>query len=167
MVVSDPGASPAHARAAVEAVWRIEAPRLIGALARPTGDLGLAEELASDAFAAALEQWPTQGVPQRPGAWLLTTGRRRGIDVLRRARPLRPNGRYPIRRTWTRHRILRAGWLGCLQDGQQGAPALARRGHLSWSMRTRRRSSTRLTKSSSSAVALETMRLSSDGTSWM
>lgn len=84
MVVSDPGASPAHARAAVEAVWRIEAPRLIGALARLTGDLGLAEEVASEAFAAALEQWPTQGVPQRPGAWLLTTGRRRGIDVLRR-----------------------------------------------------------------------------------
>lgn len=69
---------------AVEAVWRIESARLIAGLARLTGDVGLAEDLAQDAFLAALEQWPTQGIPERPGAWLMTAARRRGIDQLRR-----------------------------------------------------------------------------------
>ena len=69
---------------AVEAVWRIESARLIAGLARLTGDVGLAEDLAQDAFVAALEQWPVEGIPDRPGAWLRTAARRRGIDQLRR-----------------------------------------------------------------------------------
>jgi RNA polymerase sigma factor (sigma-70 family) len=71
------------ARRAVEAVWRIEAPRLVGALSRLVRDVGLAEDLAQDALVAALEQW-TDGVPDNPGAWLMTTARRRAIDVFRR-----------------------------------------------------------------------------------
>lgn len=73
-----------EAHRAVEAVWRIESARLIAGLARLTGDVGLAEDLAQDAFLAALEQWPRDGVPDRPGAWLMTAARRRGIDQLRR-----------------------------------------------------------------------------------
>jgi RNA polymerase sigma factor (sigma-70 family) len=68
----------------IDAVWRIEAPRLIAALARLVRDVGLAEELAQDALLAALEQWPRSGVPDNPGAWLVTTAKRRGIDRLRR-----------------------------------------------------------------------------------
>jgi RNA polymerase sigma factor (sigma-70 family) len=72
------------ARRAVEAVWRIESSRLIAALARLTGDLGLAEELAQDALVAALEQWPRTGAPPNPGGWLMTTARNRAIDAHRR-----------------------------------------------------------------------------------
>jgi len=69
----------------VEAVWRIESPRLIAGLARMArGDVGLAEELAQDALVAALEQWPDSGVPRNPGAWLMTTAKRRAIDQFRR-----------------------------------------------------------------------------------
>src|SRR6476646_10934944 len=68
----------------ISAVWRIESPRLVAALARITRDVGLAEDLAQDALVAALEQWPATGVPDRPGAWLMTTARRRAIDQLRR-----------------------------------------------------------------------------------
>jgi len=70
---------------AVEAVWRIESARLIAALARVTGDVGLAEDLAQDALVAALEQWPSDGVPGNPGAWLTAVARRRYIDGVRRA----------------------------------------------------------------------------------
>ena len=72
----------AHRR--IEAVWRIEAPRLIAGLARMLRDFGLAEEVAQDALVAALETWPINGVPERPGAWLMTTAKRRAIDQLRR-----------------------------------------------------------------------------------
>ena len=68
----------------IDAVWRIESSRLIAGLARMVGDVGLAEDLAQDALLAALEQWPDSGVPDNPGAWLMTTARRRGIDTLRR-----------------------------------------------------------------------------------
>ncbi|HEU5429233.1 MAG TPA: RNA polymerase sigma factor [Actinocrinis sp.] len=71
-------------RRAVEAVWRIEAPRLIAGLARVVGDIGLAEDLAQDALVAALEQWPDEGVPRNPGAWLMTVGKRRAVDLIRR-----------------------------------------------------------------------------------
>ncbi|HXR70553.1 RNA polymerase sigma factor [Actinocrinis sp.] len=71
-------------RRAVEAVWRIEAPRLIAGLARVLGDIGLAEDLAQDALVAALEQWPDEGVPRNPGAWLMTVGKRRAVDLIRR-----------------------------------------------------------------------------------
>ena len=68
----------------IDAVWRIESARVIAGLARLVGDVGLAEDLAQDALLAALEQWPESGVPDNPGAWLMTTGRRRAIDMLRR-----------------------------------------------------------------------------------
>src|SRR5918912_502407 len=71
-------------RRAVEAVWRIEAARLIAGLARMVRDVGLAEELAQDALVAALEQWPAEGVPRNPGAWLMAVGKRRAVDLLRR-----------------------------------------------------------------------------------
>ena len=72
------------ATTAVEAVWRIEAGRLIAALTRLMGDLGAAEDLAQDALVAALSQWPVEGVPDNPGAWLMAVARRRGIDTIRR-----------------------------------------------------------------------------------
>jgi RNA polymerase sigma-70 factor, ECF subfamily len=69
----------------VEAVWRIESPRLIARLARLVRDVGLAEDLAQEALVAALEQWPESGVPDNPGAWLTATARHQAIDRLRRA----------------------------------------------------------------------------------
>jgi RNA polymerase sigma factor (sigma-70 family) len=80
-----PAASAADAaRRTAEAVWRIESARLIAGLARVTGDVGLAEDLAQDALVAALEQWPATGVPDNPGAWLTAVARRRYIDGVRR-----------------------------------------------------------------------------------
>jgi RNA polymerase sigma-70 factor, ECF subfamily len=69
---------------AIDAVWRIESPRLIAGLARIVRDVGLAEDLAHDALVAALEQWPESGVPRNPGAWLMATAKHRAIDHLRR-----------------------------------------------------------------------------------
>ncbi len=74
--------------AAVEAVIRMESARLIAGLARYTGDVGLAEELAQDAVVAALEQWPESGVPRNSGAWLMTVAKRRAVDMFRRNREL-------------------------------------------------------------------------------
>lgn len=74
--------------ASIEAVWRIESAKLIAALARVVRDIGVAEDLAQDALVAALEQWPEEGIPQNPGAWLMTAAKRRAIDRLRRARLL-------------------------------------------------------------------------------
>ena len=74
----------AAARRAVDAVWRIESARIIAGLARLVRDVGLAEELAQDALVAALEQWPAEGIPARPGAWLMLTARHRAIDRIRR-----------------------------------------------------------------------------------
>ncbi|GAA0704776.1 RNA polymerase sigma factor [Dyella marensis] len=68
----------------IDAVWRIESAKLIAGLARMVRDVGLAEELAQDALVAALEQWPNSGVPDNPGAWLMTTAKHRAIDRLRR-----------------------------------------------------------------------------------
>ncbi len=68
----------------MDAVWRIESPRLIAGLARIVRDVGLAEDLAQDALVAALEQWPESGVPDNPGAWLMATAKHRGIDHFRR-----------------------------------------------------------------------------------
>lgn len=72
------------ARAAVEAVWRIESARIVATLARYTGDFALAEDLAQEALAQALVTWSREGVPPNPAAWLLTVGRRRAIDAFRR-----------------------------------------------------------------------------------
>jgi RNA polymerase sigma factor (sigma-70 family) len=75
-------ASDAHR--AIDAVWRIESPRLIAGLTRIVRDVGLAEDLAQDALVAALERWPESGVPDNPGAWLMATAKNRAIDRLRR-----------------------------------------------------------------------------------
>lgn len=69
---------------AIDAVWRIESPRLIAGLARIVRDVGPAEDLAQDALVAALEQWPESGVPRNPGAWLMAIAKRRAIDLMRR-----------------------------------------------------------------------------------
>src|SRR3954468_21514297 len=72
----------------VLAVWRIEQPRLITGLARMLRDVPLAEELTQDTLVAALETWPASGVPERPGAWLMATAKRRALDHLRRRQML-------------------------------------------------------------------------------
>ncbi|HLI97311.1 MAG TPA: RNA polymerase sigma factor [Candidatus Baltobacteraceae bacterium] len=72
----------------LDAIWRIESPKLIAGLTRMLRDVGRAEELAQDAFVAALTQWPQEGIPRNPGAWLMTTAKRRAIDVIRREKTL-------------------------------------------------------------------------------
>ena len=76
--------TPPPARRVIDAVWRIESPRLIAGLARMVRDVGLAEDLAQDALVAALEQWPQSGVPDNPGAWLMAVGKRRAVDHFRK-----------------------------------------------------------------------------------
>lgn len=87
-VAAAPQRADQASRAAVEAVWRIEAARLIASLARLTGDLAGAEDLAQDALIAALEQWPAHGIPPNPGGWLMTTAKNRLIDQIRRHRTM-------------------------------------------------------------------------------
>lgn len=86
-----------EAAEAVETIFRIESPRIIAGVSRIVRDVGIAEELAQDALVAALEQWPRDGVPDNPGAWLTTTAKRRAIDLVRRreqyARKLEEVGR--------------------------------------------------------------------------
>ena len=72
----------------VEAVWRIESARLIAGLTRIVGDVAQAEDLAQDALEAALRQWPSEGVPDKPGAWLMSTAKHRAIDQVRRRQTL-------------------------------------------------------------------------------
>jgi predicted RNA polymerase sigma factor len=74
----------AAARRTTEAVWRLESARIIAGLAGLVRDVGLAEELAQDALVAALEQWPADGIPANPGAWLMLTAKHRAIDQIRR-----------------------------------------------------------------------------------
>ena len=81
-------------RRAVEAVWRIESARIVGTLARSTGDFSLAEDLAQEALAEALVSWPREGVPRNPAGWLLTVARRRAIDAYRRRAAL--DERYAV-----------------------------------------------------------------------
>src|SRR5678816_4889059 len=73
--------APTHR--AIEAVWRIESAKVVAGVARLVRDVGLAEELAQDALVAALEHWPAEGVPDNPGAWLMTTAKHRALDRLR------------------------------------------------------------------------------------
>jgi RNA polymerase sigma-70 factor, ECF subfamily len=75
-------------RRTIDAVWRIEAPRLIAGLTRMVRDVGLAEDLAQDALVVALERWPQSGVPDNPGAWLMATAKHRAIDLFRRGETL-------------------------------------------------------------------------------
>ncbi|MGO4547391.1 RNA polymerase sigma factor [Paenibacillus sp. 2TAB23] len=70
----------------IDAIWRIESAKLIAGLARIVRDVGLAEDLAQDALIIALEKWPEAGIPDNPGAWLMTTAKRRAIDLIRRSR---------------------------------------------------------------------------------
>jgi len=74
---------------AIEAVWRVERAKLIAGLTRIVRDVGVAEELAQDALVAALKDWPASGIPQRPAAWLMATGKRLAINLLRRNKRLR------------------------------------------------------------------------------
>ena len=85
MTASDPSHDT---RRAIEAVWRIESARLIAGLARMTRDVGQAEELAQDALVTAMQTWPRTGIPDKPGAWLMATAKRRAIDGFRRDRLL-------------------------------------------------------------------------------
>ncbi|MEZ0230679.1 MAG: RNA polymerase sigma factor, partial [Planctomycetota bacterium] len=78
--------APETTRSTIEAVFRIESPQLIARLARVVKDVGTAEELAQDAFVAALEQWPESGVPEKPGAWLMATAKHHAIDRIRRGK---------------------------------------------------------------------------------
>ena len=76
--------STSDAHRAIEAVWRIEAARLIAGLTRIVRDVGMAEELAQDALVVALEKWPESGIPDNPGAWLMATAKHRALDHFRR-----------------------------------------------------------------------------------
>ena len=73
---------------AIETVFRIEFPRVVAALAAYVGDIGLAEDLAQDALVDALRQWPREGTPRNPGAWLTTVAKRKAVDLFRRNRTL-------------------------------------------------------------------------------
>ena len=83
------------------AVWRIEQPRLITSLARMLRDVPLAEDLTQEALLAALEHWPAIGVPEKPGAWLMATAKRRALDHLRRRRML-DRKHEMVYATWSR-----------------------------------------------------------------
>ncbi len=90
--------------ATIDAIWRTEAPKIIGGLTRLVRDLATAEDLAHDALVAALEQWPVEGVPSRPGAWLMATAKHRAIDRIRRsatfARKLEAFGAEIVTAAW-------------------------------------------------------------------
>lgn len=86
----DNGSQPSDVFQVVEAVWKNESMRLVAGIARVTGNIGIAEELAQDALISALEQWPRQGIPDNPGAWLMKAAKWRAIDSLRRTQSLAP-----------------------------------------------------------------------------
>ena len=92
---------------AIDAVWRIEASKIIASVARMVRDVGLAEELAQDALVTALEKWPVSGVPDNPGAWLMTTARHRAIDRLRQ-RQLHERNEDELTRTFEDRRLAAA-----------------------------------------------------------
>src|SRR5258708_36383126 len=81
------GALVTDANRTIDAVWKLESAKIIAGLTRLVRDVDLAEELAQDALVAALEQWPASGVPDNPGAWLMTIAKRRAVDHIRRAQP--------------------------------------------------------------------------------
>ena len=84
--MSDTAAETERARLAIDAVWRIESAKVVAAVARLVGDVGVAEDLAQDALLAALEQWPASGTPDNPGAWLTAAAKKRAIDRIRHAK---------------------------------------------------------------------------------
>ncbi len=95
-------------RQAIEAVWRIEGAGVIAGVARLTRDLDLAEDFAQDALVAALEHWPAEGIPDNPGAWLMTAAKRRALDLLRRNRLLQHKSEEIAHELDTRHAIAQA-----------------------------------------------------------
>jgi RNA polymerase sigma-70 factor (ECF subfamily) len=95
---------------AIDAVWRIESARLIAGLTRIVRNVSVAEDLAQDAFVAALEQWPQSGIPERPGAWLMATAKRRGIDALRRRVTLERKHELLARELETLQQLDRIDW---------------------------------------------------------
>ncbi len=113
-----PAAPDVHAR--IDAVVKLESARIVAALMRIVQDVGLAEELAQDALVAALEQWPASGVPENPGAWLMTIAKRRAVDHIRRAKLHdRKAGQYareldqPPEPTGERDDVLRLMFISC------------------------------------------------------
>ncbi|WP_035691669.1 RNA polymerase sigma factor [Azospirillum halopraeferens] len=111
-------------RDTIEAVFRIERPRLVAGLARMVRDIALAEELAQDAFVTALSEWPDTGVPRQPGAWLMTAARRRAIDGLRR-RPMLERVHAAIARDLEEQRDGHAEVLEAALDDDIGDELLA------------------------------------------
>jgi len=75
---------PTDTHRTIDAIWRIESPKLIAALTRVVRDVAIAEDLAQDALVTALERWPESGIPENPGAWLMGTAKHRAIDLFRR-----------------------------------------------------------------------------------
>src|SRR2546423_474387 len=115
---------------AINAVFRIESPRLIAGLSRIVRDVGIAEELAQEALVAALEQWPQAGVPDKPGAWLMATAKHRAIDELRRRK--RTARKHELRRP-RRRRLDSTGALpSCPPARSNSRRAHAERAGGSW-----------------------------------
>ena len=101
---------------AIDAIWRIESPRLIAGLARIVRDVGVAEDLAQDALIVALERWPESGVPDNPGAWLMATAKHRAIDLLRRKTLLERKHEELGRELEARQEIAVAGFEDAIDD---------------------------------------------------
>ncbi|HEX8217913.1 MAG TPA: RNA polymerase sigma factor [Chloroflexia bacterium] len=101
----------------IEAVWRMESAKLIGALARIVRDVGLAEELAQDALVIALERWPEAGVPDKPGAWLMATAKHRAIDRLRHIKLAERKHEELGRELGLRHDLTEADFEAVLDEG--------------------------------------------------
>ncbi|HYP18973.1 MAG TPA: RNA polymerase sigma factor [Chloroflexia bacterium] len=101
----------------IEAVWRMESAKLIGALARIVRDVGLAEELAQDALVVALERWPEGGVPDKPGAWLMATAKHRAIDRLRHLKLAERKHEELGRELELRHDLTEADFEAVLDEG--------------------------------------------------
>ena len=101
---------------AIDAIWRIESPRLIAGLARIVRDVGVAEDLAQDALIVALERWPESGVPDNPGAWLMATAKHRAIDLLRRRTLLERKHEELGRELEARQEIGVAGFEDAIDD---------------------------------------------------
>ena len=105
----------AETHRAILAVWRVEQPRLITSLARMLRDVPLAEDLTQEALLAALERWPATGVPERPGAWLMATAKRRALDHLRR-RPMLERAHETIARDIAEEQQAMPDWDSALDD---------------------------------------------------
>jgi RNA polymerase sigma-70 factor, ECF subfamily len=101
---------------AIEAVWKIESARLIASLARIVRDVGLAEDLAQDAFITALERWPESGIPDKPGAWLMTAAKNRALDLWRRGKLIERKREELGREMDARQRIAVADFENAIDD---------------------------------------------------